>query len=174
MVLEGDRLILGTPRGGHFEWQRVPLNDDATSCTTSDSELRQTLLGSWRLISNRFDVDSTVFKPLGDDPQGYLVYTPDGHVIVQMATRAERDWRGPEVLELPGTQLMAALGFFAYCGTVEVRDGQAVHRVEFGILPSWSGRVEPRSVTLDGERLILFAPSGSRNEWQRVHSAEPV
>jgi hypothetical protein len=61
------------------------------------------------------------------------------------------------------------MGFIAYCGTFEVRDGQVVHHIEFGNLESHSGRVFPRSVVLDGDRLILATPRGTQLEWQRVH-----
>jgi hypothetical protein len=160
VVLDGDRLLLGSPRGFHLEWQRVQAEGDDNS---SDSELRRALLGTWRLLNRE--------PPgLGDDPLGFLVYTPDDHVFVQFATRAERTWPGPEVLEMPGVQAIAAVGFFAYCGTVEIADGQVVHHIEFGSFPSFSGRVEARTVVLDGDRLILVAPSGARLEWQRVHS----
>lgn len=126
----------------------------------SDSELRQALLGTWRLVRH----------PLGDNPQGYLVYTPDGHVFVQFVIRAERNWPGAEVLEMTLTdaQRLAALGFSAYCGTFEIRDGQAIHRREFGVFPSMTGNVETRSVQLDGDRLILGVPTGAKLEWQRV------
>ena len=40
----------------------------------SDQDLRQALLGTWRLISCQEGVDGTLVKPFGDDPQGYLVY----------------------------------------------------------------------------------------------------
>jgi len=120
------------------------------------------------LIDFQF-VDGTPFKPLGDDPLGYLVYTPDSHLLVQFATRAERTWRGPEVLKLPLPQLAAALGFAACCGTFEVRDGQVIHKRELHIVPSLSGNVEARSVVLDDDRLILGTPRGARLEWERVH-----
>jgi hypothetical protein len=136
----------------------------------SDSDLRRALLGTWRLVSHQFDVDGALVKSLGDNPQGYLVYTPDDHVFVQMATRDERGWPGPEMLELPPVQRFVALGFQAYCGTFEVHDGQAFHHTEFGVLPSWSGNVQQRSVALDGDRLILRGPGGGVNEWQQVHT----
>jgi hypothetical protein len=97
--------------------------------------------------------------PLGDNPQGSLVYTADGHVFVQAAARDERKWPGPEVLDLPPYQLLAAKGFLAYCGKFEVRDGQVIHHREFGNLLMMSEhRREPRSVVLDGDRLILARP----------------
>jgi hypothetical protein len=135
----------------------------------SDSDLRQALLGTWRLVSNQFDVDATVVRPFGDNPQGYLVYTADNYFCVQMATRDERGWPGPEMLELPPVQRFVALGFQAYCGTFDIHDGQVFHHSEFGVLPSMSGNVQPRSVALDGDRLILRGPGGGVNEWQRVH-----
>src|SRR5579871_3790666 len=60
----------------------------------SDSDLRQELIGTWRLISFHLDVDGTLTVPLGDAPQGYLVYTPDGHVFVQTAARDRRELFG--------------------------------------------------------------------------------
>jgi hypothetical protein len=114
----------------------------------SDSELRQALLGTWRLISFQSDVDGPVAKPFSDNPQGYLVYTTDDHVFVQIATRADRVWPGPEVLEQPVAQRMAALGYFAYCGSFEVRDGAVFHNMEFGVWQRLSGRVETRSIVV--------------------------
>jgi hypothetical protein len=116
------------------------------------------------------DVDGALFEVLGDNPQGYLLYTPDAHMFVQIATRAERGWIGPEVLQLRGSQAAIALGFGAYCGTFEVRDGQVIHHIEFGSFPQISDTVEPRSIgLLDGDRLILGMPVGARLEWQRIH-----
>jgi hypothetical protein len=140
----------------------------------SDSKLRQALLGTWRLISSQIEVDGTTVKPYGDNPQGYLVYTSDGHVFVQMAARERpvlfgRPARqGSVVLDTtkPGTPLGAA----GYAGSFEVRDGQAIHNIEFHLLlPSWSGLVETRTVALDGDRLILSGPRGGQLEWQRVN-----
>jgi hypothetical protein len=50
---------------------------------------------------------------MGDYPQRYPVHTPDDHVFVQFATRAERKWPGPEVLEMLRTKARAVLGFWA-------------------------------------------------------------
>jgi hypothetical protein len=170
-ALDGDRLILGTPRGGCVEWERVHTERKDSA---SDSELRQRVLGIWRLVGFQQRVDGTVVMPFGDNPQGYLVYTPDDHVFVQFATRAQRNWRGPEVEgeEMTVGQAIFALGFFEYCGTFEVGDSHVVHRVEFGFVPSMTGAGLTRSVMLDGDRLVLRAQSDAQPqlEWQRVHS----
>ena len=138
-----------------------------------DSSLRQALLGTWRLISFQVDVDGARVKPFGDNPQGYLVYTPDEHVFVQFTRGPGRSWPGPEVLEMSRPNAAAALGFWAYCGTFEVRNGHAIHHMEFGIFPSLSGRIEPRSIMLDGDRLILGTPLSGQFQWPRVHAEQP-
>jgi hypothetical protein len=137
----------------------------------SDSDLRQALLGTWRLISYQaVDVDGTVATPFGDNPQGYLVYTPDGHVLAQAATRAQRVWPPrPDLLDLPLPQRLAEQGLVGYCGTYEVRDSQVIHHREFGLEPSLDGTAQTRAVTLDGDQLILGTPDGSHFTWQRVH-----
>jgi len=147
----------------------------------SDSDLRQALLGTWRLVSNhQVDVNGKLVEPFGDDPLGYLVYTPDGHVLVQMASRERPQLFGtsanagnrPVLLET--TEANTPLGLTGYCGTFEVRDGQAIHHMEFGVLPRNNGHVETRLVVLDGDRLSLRTSRGGQLEWQRVHTeAEP-
>jgi hypothetical protein len=67
---------------------------------------------------------------------------------------------------MPPHQPVNAIGFSAYCcdmtrkvgGTFEVCDGQVIHHREFGVLPRISGTAERRSVTLDGDRLVLDVP----------------
>jgi hypothetical protein len=69
---------------------------------------------------------------------------------------------------MTGGSVYAALGFFAYSGTFEVRDSQPVHHVEFAVLPGWNGRVVPRAVVLDGDRLMLGSPPTGLLEWERI------
>jgi hypothetical protein len=139
----------------------------------SDSDLRQALLGTWRLISWQVAVDGTIVKPFGENPQGYLVYTADGHVLVNFAARDRAElfgssgYRGPVLLQT--AEANTPLGFAGYCGTFEVRDGQAIHHRDLSVRPSLDGHEETRSVMLDGDRLILATPRGDQFEWQRVH-----
>jgi hypothetical protein len=135
----------------------------------SDSDLRQALLGTWRLINLQSEVDGKVVKPFGDKPLGYLVYTADGHVFVNFADRDRAELFGLGVVLLETTERNTPLGYGGYCGTFEVRDGMVIHHVEFHIVPRNDGRVEERSVMLDGDRLILRTPRGQQLEWQRVH-----
>jgi hypothetical protein len=140
----------------------------------SDSDLRQALLGTWRLVSFQSEVQGTLVKPFGDEPLGYLVYTADGHVFVILADRERPELfrsaagRGPVLLDT--AQPNTPFGFIGHCGTFEVRDGQAIHHYEVSFRPSVDGGAEVRSVEISDDRLILGDPGhGSRLEWRRVH-----
>jgi Lipocalin-like domain len=139
----------------------------------SDSELRQALLGTWRLVSLQTEVDGTLVKPLGESPHGYLVYTSDGHVVVQFAARERAELLGSSPgkgrVLLETAKANTPFGFIGYSGTFEVRDSQAIHHVEINVVPSASGNTEVRSVELNGDRLTLVGPPTRRLEWQRVH-----
>jgi hypothetical protein len=121
-------------------------------------------------------VDGKIVKHWGENSQGYLVYTPDGHVVVQFDARdrpalfVSRIGRGPVLAET--TEADTALDFAGYCGTFEVRDSQLIHNCEFHVAPGWDGRAEARAFALDGDRLTLGTPGGQQLEWERVHSAD--
>src|SRR5262249_17269206 len=143
----------------------------------SDSDLRQALLGTWRLIDCQENVAGTVVKPFGDNPQGYLTYTPDAHLFVMFGARERPDLfgptpstgrpRGPALRET--TAANTVIGFNGYCGTFDVHDGQAIHHQLFHFVQSNEGRDEARFVVLDGDRLTLGTPRGRQFDWQRVH-----
>jgi Lipocalin-like domain len=139
----------------------------------SDSELRQALLGTWRLVSFQVERDGAVAKSMGDNPPGYLAYTPEGYVHVNFVARERAELfgpsadRGPVLLET--TEANTPLGVVGYSGTFEVRDGQVVHHAQFHVKPRLNGRVDPLLPVLDGDLLTL---RGQRLEWQRVNLAE--
>lgn len=148
---------------------------DTSVRTGSDSELREALLGTWRIVSCQANVDGTVVNTFGDVPQGYLVYTPDGHVFVQIADPDRRALfvptrgRGSGPVLLETTEAGAGLSLICYSGTFEVHDAQAIQHPEFHVVSEHNDRVETRSVVLDGDRLILGTPWGAQLEWERVH-----
>lgn len=49
--------------------------------------LRERLIGAWTLVSyQEIPVDgSESFEPLGPDPRGIIMYTPDGYMSAQLS-----------------------------------------------------------------------------------------
>jgi hypothetical protein len=120
-------------------------------------------------------MDGAITNAFGDNPQGYLVYTPDGHVFVQMANPERRELfaavTGRGLVLRETTEANTSFGFLCYSGTFKVCDGQLIHRMELHVAgPSANGRVEERKVEfLDGDQLVLVDPRNNRLEWQRLH-----
>lgn len=67
--------------------------------TTTAAEVREQLLGAWKLVSwQQIHDDGSVAYPLGEDAIGQLMYTDSGHVSAQLVrarqTRfASDDWQ---------------------------------------------------------------------------------
>jgi hypothetical protein len=118
------------------------------------------LNGTWRLREwRRVTPDGRVAHPLGTEPEGLLVYAPDGRMIVQMMAAERPELDSPDPLK-GDTETRAQLysTCLAYFGTFEVRDGAVVHRVEASLYPGWSGAEQVRPYSLDGDELTLRTP----------------
>ena len=112
------------------------------------------LIGTWRLRSwKSFAGDGSEIDQLGQDPVGYIIYTGDGYVSVDMmASHREREGSGD-------TPPMSA--YLAYAGPFEVLADQdtVIHHVEVCSIPDWVGTAQVRSAKLEGDRLTLsFEP----------------
>ena len=135
------------------------------------------LHGTWRLREwRRVAPDGGVSHPLGEDPEGLLVYAPDGRMIVQMMAADRPALDSPDPLQ-GDTEVRAQLysTCLAYFGTYEVRDDSVVHHVEASLYPGWSGAEQVRPYELSGDQLVLRTPpmtganAGAVNEivWSR-------
>lgn len=122
------------------------------------------LIGVWHLRSWETRLGDEVVRPLGEDPRGILVYTPDGRIVVQIAAR---DRPSIEVNPLGGTPLGGAepdraaaySTSLAYYGRYEVRTDTVVHTIELSSFPNWTGEEQVRQAELtDGELILRTLP----------------
>jgi hypothetical protein len=146
----------------------------------SDDKLRDTLLGSWRLVAaEREEVPSGAKNAyLGENPAGFLHYLPDGRMLA-LITRTGRKAPAGKVAN-PSEAEALIRSMIAYGGTYECRDGHVIHHCDISWNQSFTGTAQKRSVTFEGERLILSPPpspdptdgvmSVRRLTWERVTS----
>ncbi len=137
------------------------------------------LTGTWRIVSweNR-DEEDNIRKPLGDNPQGYIVYTKEGIVIVDVMAAGRPGVPDGELFACNGEAAIAAANsHVSYCGCYEVLPGGIVHHnIEVCSFPNWIGGVQRRFFELQGDILTLRAPdiqSGGKTVkakviWKRV------
>jgi hypothetical protein len=110
--------------------------------------------------------------PYGEHPLGYVRYTPDGRVAVQVARQPQA---GPFTAGAEqGTVAEKAAAFDAYIAyfgtyTVDTARHIVVHHVDADINPSYTGTADPRPYRLAGDSLIL----GDERSWRRVFIRAP-
>ena len=117
------------------------------------------LVGTWSLLSwyNRTE-DGRRLYPLGKDATGYISYSPDGFVFVQMmachrALFTVNDPFGGTAQEDSG----AFKSQITYAGPYEYHGDHVIHRVTQESCPNWVGSAQVRQVEFIDKRLRLSA-----------------
>jgi Lipocalin-like domain len=132
------------------------------------SDQNNPLLGTWKLIdASAIDPDGTIEpEPYGSNPNGYITYTSDGHMMV-MFSRSDRlsfsqDVRSPfskEMQSMPIEELAQAfITFNAYAGTYTLSGNTVTHHIEVASIPNRIGTDLVRTFTLSGNQLTLKTP----------------
>lgn len=110
---------------------------------------RERLLGLWRVVSFETEYQGTTERetPLGKNPTGYTLYTPEGRVW-SISTGEGR--------EAPKTDEDRAKLFksmFALTGMYRVEGDKLITKVDIAWNPSWVGTEQVRTFKIDGDRL---------------------
>ncbi len=120
------------------------------------------LVGSWRL---RWWValadDGSESLPMGDAPEGLLIYSSDGMMLGMMGPGHRPRFALDDVTGGTDEERARAFAtFIAYGGPFEVDGNTVSHHVETSLYPNWIGTVQRRRWELDetGRRLALTSP----------------
>lgn len=110
------------------------------------------LVGTWRLRTWTATGDDGVEHPMGEAPEGVLVYTADGTMITTIGRAGRAPIDGGDMLAGPDDQRLAAFtSFIAYSGAFRVDGGDVVHDVTMSLFPNWIGTQQRRHVALSDE-----------------------
>lgn len=127
------------------------------------------ILGTWRLVSwyNQLEDGSRIY-PLGKDATGFISYSNDGYVFVQMMAPDRAQYRVNDPFGGSADEDAAAIkSQISYSGSYFERDKQVVHLVETATCPNWVGTEQVRNVEFDGKNLLLSA-EGAKFQGQMV------
>jgi hypothetical protein len=126
----------------------------------SSRSLRETLIGAWRLVSSvETDIKTgAVDLPLGDKPEGLILYTPDGYMSAQLSA-ADRPYfeSGDMYQGKPEEYVAAGRSYLAYSGPYYVDEANRTveHEMFVSLFPNWKGQRQLRIVKLDENELHL-------------------
>jgi hypothetical protein len=135
----------------------------------------QFLVGAWSLVEcAEILPDGSKRLPLGERPLGQVVYSADGHMAAQLVRAGRPAFPSDDYLSAPDDVAAEAFRqYFGYFGryTVDLAAGTVTHLIEGAWLPNLENTTQVRTFRVDGDRLVLEAPTPwgvIRNSWTRA------
>jgi hypothetical protein len=122
---------------------------------TSAEDISKSLIGTWRVTSySRLTLETNeVSRSMGENPTGYLQYSPGGHKVVFLAA-GEMPKASPPFSEADKAAIYSKM-FGAYAGTYSVDGNKVTHHVVASWRPDWIGGDQIRFVELNGDKLTI-------------------
>jgi len=122
---------------------------------------RDWLKGTWKLESfTAEDEDGDIIDVMGAGATGFICYSDDGWVSVQIIKKDRQRYDIPDVEGGSDEQtLSAARGIFAYAGkyTVDEENAMVFHHLEFCLIPNWIGSSQKRYITKESEDVLVLS-----------------
>ena len=141
---------------------------------------REHLIGTWRFDEWTIERDGRVTRPMQPDPDGMIIYTPNGVMSAAMYAGGRASFPSADIKKQPDSAKAAAFdSYFHYAGTWRIVGETVVHQVTSALNPNMAGTEQVRHVDLDGDRLTLSVTEtleggGSRHHrlvWRRFNPA---
>ena len=134
--------------------------------------LKNEIIGTWRLLSY-IEVpisgsDSTF--PLGKSPKGFLLFTPDGYMSVQiMQTHTKKENNVPVNFENINNDNHK---YIAFAGQYTVDNDMAnvVYHIETSLNPKWIGKKQARKLDFEGNILYQKSVEPILSNGEMVHA----
>lgn len=139
------------------------------------TELRDQLIGAWKLVSyEERPVDgSAPFYPMSEQPLGIIMYTPDGYMSAQLSKPGRKPFASGDWFK--GTDddyKQEASTYIAYTGPFHVDEEKRTltHSMFISLFPNWIGQTQPRVVKIEGNSLHLSTASPINSGGKIVNS----
>jgi hypothetical protein len=113
------------------------------------------IVGTWRVTSySILTLDTNeVSRPFGENPIGYIQYSPGGHMVVFLQTG---DPKRPTAFPLSDSERAEMhKGIVAYAGTYSVDGNKVTHHIVASWRPDWIGSDQVRYIETNGKNLTI-------------------
>jgi len=126
----------------------------AASARAGDAELRQKIVGTWKLVSVAYEDQATRERTnvYGEHPKGIQIATPDGRWLALMTAENR------PVPKSDADRAQALQTMIAYTGRYRVENGQVITKVEAAWNEAWVGGEQVRNIRFDGDKLSIKSP----------------
>jgi len=126
----------------------------ATAARADDAELKQKIVGAWKLVSVVYeDQESKARTPVyGEHTRGRQIATADGLWLALVTAE------GRTVPKTDEERAQALRTMIAYTGRYRVEDGKVVTKVEAAWNEGWVGGEQTRFIRFEDDSLIIESP----------------
>src|SRR5262249_28161055 len=110
------------------------------------NEAAKPFIGTWMLLSCEHRLDNgTVTYPMGKQPQGLIIYSPDGYMSAALMKPNRPEFQSMDLYGGTNAERAAAMdGYLHYAGRYEIVKDTVVHLVELSLFPNWIGTQQIR------------------------------
>ena len=137
--------------------------------------LKNEIIGSWRLLSY-IEVpvggDESSF-PLGKEPKGNLIFSPDGYMSVQISVKNPTMYNTEDRFSIADEKIATrARTYIAFTGkyaTDNVRS-HVTYFIETSLNPNWEGLKQVRKMDFEGDILYQKSVEPILSNGQMVHA----
>jgi hypothetical protein len=128
----------------------------ASSWSGKSAENSSLVVGTWRVtgFSNVTLETNEVSRPFGENPIGYIQYSPGSHMIVFLSVGNPKKPAGFPYSDAERAEVHKGI-FGAYAGTYIVEGNKITHRVVASWRPDWIGSEQVRYIELNGDKLTI-------------------
>jgi len=119
-----------------------------------DAELRQRIVGTWKLVSVVYEDQATKERtPIyGEHPKGIQIATPEGRWLALMTAENR------SVPRTDAERAQALKTMIAYTGRYRVAAGKVITKVEAAWNEAWVDGEQVRAIRFDGDKLYIESP----------------
>lgn len=124
------------------------------------TSIKNELIGTWKLLSYievPIEGDDSLF-PMGKQPYGILMYSPDGYMAVQIAKEGRLLYKSNDKMMATHEEMASSLqGYIAFSGKYKVDNNHAVvtYCIESSLFPNWKNEMQHRKIDFEGDVLYL-------------------
>ena len=132
-----------------------------SSVQSTEAITSPSLHGAWQLLS--YDVEqqssSDTFAPMGDQPTGYVIFTPEGRLSFMLSAEGRKPGSNAE----ERSALLSSM--IAYTGIYRLESDRWITEVDVAWNPEWVGTEQTRFFTIDGDMLTVHTPWRVMPNW---------
>ena len=120
-----------------------------------------TVHGVWQLLSYDVEQQSNgdTFAPMGENPAGYVIFTPEGRLSFMLSAEGRREGSSTE----ERSALLSSM--IAYTGIYRLEGDRWITQVDVAWNPEWVGTEQTRFFAIDEDVLTVHTPWRVMPNW---------